>query len=209
MKLHDCLVLKFGKLDNSVFENLTLIIKLLARTKKCTFKEIEYEENKELFHTHSWVDYKNEITVTYFKNLTIPAISIEIESNNADLFDFFRDFLSEKLDIYHIDSLLALTQELVEKNPFLLRIVSLGTYFLKPYPFNINFLISENLNSKNVEILKSAIIAAGLSGKETFKYELLELQKENSDNEIDKLINEALNVIQYFEKHKPEFYTLD
>ncbi|MDF1549194.1 MAG: hypothetical protein P1P88_15315 [Bacteroidales bacterium] len=186
-----------------------MIIKLLARVKKCNLIEYDYEEDKALFFTHLWEDKEKELQIFYDKNLTIPAISIEIEANDRDLFNYFIDFMAEKLNVYAIESLLAINQELVEKNHFLLRIVSLGTYFIKPYPFHINFLISENLFSKKEEIVKSAIVAAGLSGKETFKYELLELLKEQNNEGIIKLINESLKMIEYFKKHKPRFYTLD
>ena len=209
MQYHDSLVFNISEIKEDHFPKVKMIIKLLARVKKCKLKEYDYEEDKSLFFTHLWEDKEKELEIFFYKNLTIPAISIQIEANDQDLFNYFIDFLAEKLNVYAIESLLSINQELVEKNHFLLRMVSLGTYFIKPYPFHINFLISENLFSKNEEIVKSAIVAAGLSGKETFKYDLLELLKEQEKEDIIRLINESLKMIEYFEKQKPQFYCLD
>lgn len=53
------------------------------------------------------------------------------------------------------------------------------------------------------------MIAAGLSGKEFFKYLLMELLKEETDEGILRAAEASLNNIDFSEKRLPRFYRLD
>lgn len=209
MNYYKRIVLRNRADDKSVINKIDTIIRIFETTHKYNFKRFEFENNSELNYSFAWKDKENQFDFTFSQNLTIPAISLLIEANNEERFEYFVEFFEHKLDVYSIDFLMNIDQEFVNNKPYALRIFSLGTYFIKPYPANLRRLIGENLFSEDFEIAKSAIVAAGISGKEYFKYLIEELVKDDIDEGLKIVAELALKNIEWFEKNMPQFYKLD
>ncbi|MCT4615107.1 MAG: hypothetical protein N4A49_09575 [Marinifilaceae bacterium] len=209
MNYYKRLVLRDRADDRSVKNKIDTCIRVFEITQKYKFKYFENEDKSGLNYTYGWIDEENEFHFTFSQNLSIPAISLLIEANNEERFEYFVKFFEHKLDVYSIDFLMNIDQEFVNNKPYALRISSLATYFIKPYPANIRRLIGENLFSDDLEIAKSAIVAAGISGKEYFKYLIEELVKDDIDEGLKIVAELALKNIEWFEKNKPEFFILE
>jgi len=209
MEFHRRLVLRTRADDENVFDKIKMIVRIIEKTHKYNFTEYGNVHNSELSSVTTWLDKENQHAIIFDRNLTIPAISIVLQSNEARFVEFLTDFLMPKLEIYSTDGLKSISQELVDRNSYALRFAGLGTYFLKPYPEHMMRIIGDNIFSENKEIAKSAVIAAGLSGKEFFKFLLMEFVKDETDEELIRAAEASLKHINYFEKNLPQFYKLD
>lgn len=145
MEFHSRLVLRTRADDEKAFDKIKMIVKIIEKTRKYDFTEYGNVHNSELSSTNTWLDKENQHAIIFDRNLTIPAISIVLQSNEAGFVEFLTDFLMPKLEIYSTEGLESIGQELINRDSHALRLASPETYFINPYPDNIRRLISENL----------------------------------------------------------------